>query len=168
MYFCNRYYGAQELARDFQVLAPLLQQQAQEVGFPTTHAHFTEAGYRLDHRPLQGSSKIAGGNEQLPLAIARSLPEDCIHLRHQLIALERNRDDSLILTFATAGGSSEVQCERAIRTLPFSTLRRVDYRRAERSRFCATGGLFHDCRIGERPGLCSELPAAIGACLPRY
>src|SRR5947209_1912398 len=49
MYFCNRYYGAEELARDFQLLAPLLQQQAQEVIFPTTHAHYTETAYRLDH-----------------------------------------------------------------------------------------------------------------------
>ena len=186
MYFCHHYYSAEELARDFQVLAPLLQQQAQEVGFPTTHAHYTETGYRLDHlsvydwieqyvegghngplgrllenacsgyfgletreqsslnllslfgsrdssstsRPLQGSSKIVGGNEQLPLALARSLPEGCIHLRHQLVALERNRDASLTLTFATAGGTLEVQCECAILTLPFSALRRVDYRRA--------------------------------------
>jgi len=185
MYFCHHYYSAEELARDFQVLAPLLRQQAQEVGFPTTHAHYTETGYRLDHlsvydwieqyvegghgplgrllenacsgyfgletreqsslnllslfgsrdssstsRPLQGSSKIVGGNEQLPLALARSLPEGCIHLRHQLVALERNRDASLTLTFATAGGTLEVQCECAILTLPFSALRRVDYRRA--------------------------------------
>ena len=189
MYFCNGYYSAEQLSSDFQALAPLLQQQTQAVGFPTTYAHYTETGYRLDHlsvydwieqyvegghngplshmlenacsgyfgmdtreqsslnllslfgsrdmvsgsstsRPLQGSSKIVGGNEQLPLAMARSLPECSIHLRHQLVALERNRDDSLTLTFATAGGSMEVQCERAILTLPFSALRRVDYRRA--------------------------------------
>src|SRR5260370_17342435 len=49
MYFCNRYYGAEELARDFQVLAPLLQEQAQEVNFPTTHAPYTETAYRLDN-----------------------------------------------------------------------------------------------------------------------
>ena len=189
MYFFNRYYGAEELARDFQALAPLLQQQLQEAGFPTTHAHFTQEGFRLDHlsvydwieqyvegghnvplgqlldsgcsgyfgldtgeqsslnlvylfgsrdlargatfaRPLQGSSKIVGGNEQLPLAIAHSLPDGCIHLRHQLVAIERKNDASLTLTFATAGGSSEVHCERAILTLPFSTLRQVDYQRA--------------------------------------
>ncbi|HEX6556164.1 MAG TPA: NAD(P)/FAD-dependent oxidoreductase [Ktedonobacteraceae bacterium] len=189
MYFCNRYYGAEELARDFQALAPLLHQQVQEIGFPTTYAHSTETGYRLDHlsvydwigqyvegghngplghlldnactgyfgldtreqsslnlvsmfgswdlssgsttsRSMQGSSKIGGGNQQLPLAIAQSLQEDSIHLRHQLVALERNRDNSLTLTFATPGGSSEVQCERAILTLPFSALRRVDYRLA--------------------------------------
>jgi len=189
MFFFNRYYSTEELARDSQALAPLLQQQVQEAGFPTTHARFTQEGFRLDHlsvydwieqyvegghdapvghlldnactgyfgldtgeqsslnlvymfgsrdllrgsttsRPMQGSSKIVGGNEQLPLAIARSLPEGCIHLRHQLVALERKSDASLTLTFATAGGSSQVHCERAILTLPFSTLRQVDYRRA--------------------------------------
>ena len=189
MYLYNRYYSADELDRDFQALAPLLQQQMQDVGFPTTCARFTREGYRLDHmsvyewieqyvegghdtpvghlldtacsgyfgldareqsslnlvymfgsrdlsngsttsRPLQGSSKIAGGNEQLPLAMARSLPEEDIHLRHQLVALARNHDASLTLTFATAGGSSEVQCDRAILALPFSALRHIDYRQA--------------------------------------
>ncbi len=186
MYFCNRYYSGEELVRDFQALDPLLQQQSQEAGFPTTYDHFTETGYRLDHisvydwieryvegghgaplghmldnactgffgldsheqtslnlitmfgaresaspaKPLQGRSKIAGGNQQLPLAIARSLPQECISLRHQLVALERNADDSLTLAFATSGGSLEVHCERAILALPFSTLRRVDYSRA--------------------------------------
>ena len=189
MYFCNRYYSVEELNRDFQELAPILQQQAQAVSFPTTYAHYTDMGYQLDHlsvydwieqyvegghtrpvghmlenactgyfgldtheqsslnllslfgsrdsmsgsttsQPLQGNSKIVGGNEQLPRAIARSLPEGCIHLRHQLVAIERNRDDSLTLTFAAADGSLEVRCERAILSLPFSTLRHVDYRLA--------------------------------------
>ena len=46
------------------------------------------------------------------------------------MAIERTSDASLTLTFATADGSSQVQCDRAILTLPFSTLRKVDYRRA--------------------------------------
>ena len=189
MYFCNRYYSAEELTGDFQMLAPILQQHIQEAGFPTTHAHYTETGHRLDHlsvydwieqyvvgghnaplghlldnacngyfgletheqsslnlvymfgsrdlssgsvtsQPLQGNSKIAGGNEQLPQAIAHSLRDGGIHLHHQLTALALNRDNSLTLTFATAAGSLEVQCERALLTLPFSTLRRVNYRQA--------------------------------------
>src|ERR1700719_285682 len=36
MYFCDRYYGAQELARDFQALAPLLHRQGKGVGFLPT------------------------------------------------------------------------------------------------------------------------------------
>ena len=79
---------------------------------------------------MQGSSKIVGGNEQLPLAIASSLPEGCIHLRHQLVAIERESDASLTLTLAAGGGISQVHCDCAILALPFSTLRRVDYRRA--------------------------------------
>ncbi len=81
-------------------------------------------------RSLQGSSKIVGGNQQLPLAIARSLPQGSISLHHQLMALERKSDASLTLTFATRSGFSEVQCDCAILTLPFSALRQVDYREA--------------------------------------
>jgi monoamine oxidase len=58
------------------------------------------------------------------------LPEGSIRLHHRLVALERERDASLTLTFATADGATRVQCERAILTLPFSTLRRVEYQRA--------------------------------------
>ena len=190
MYYCNRYYDTQEFVRDFRVLAPTLQQQYQETGFPTTHTHFTETGYRLDHMsvydwivryvegghtkplghmlnrgctgfygldthqqsalnlvymygpqaandmlrfskgPLSGSSKIAGGNQQLPHAIAASLPEECIQLEHTLIALKREADDSLTLSFATPNGVTEIQCDTAILTLPFSTLRHVDYQQA--------------------------------------
>ncbi|HZO72629.1 MAG TPA: NAD(P)/FAD-dependent oxidoreductase [Ktedonobacteraceae bacterium] len=189
MYFLDHYYSVEELARDSQALAPLLQQQVQEVGSPTTHTYYTEAGYSFDHLsvydwieqyvegghdtpvghlldtactgfygldsdeqsslnliymfgsrgplrsssapgPLQGSCKIVRGNEQLPQAIARSLPQGCIHLRHQLMALERTSDTALTLTFATAEGLLQVHCDCALLALPFSALRRVDYRRA--------------------------------------
>ena len=188
MYLFNRYYEAEELARDFEALASIIQPQVQEAGFPTTHTHFTETGYRLDHLsvydwieqyikgghnvplghfldfactgyfgldtpmqsslnlvymfglwtqeeeedagPMQGSCKIVGGNEQLPRAIARSLPQESIHLNHQLVAIKRNSNDSITLTFATGNGFLEIHCEHAILALPFSTLRRVDYRQA--------------------------------------
>ncbi|HJT56294.1 MAG TPA: FAD-dependent oxidoreductase, partial [Ktedonobacteraceae bacterium] len=39
--------------------------------------------------PMMGSAKIAGGNQQLPLAIARSLPEGCIRLHHRLVSIRR-------------------------------------------------------------------------------
>jgi monoamine oxidase len=187
MYFSNRYYQAEEQARDFQAFIPILKQQMREVGFPTTHTHYTETGYRLDHLsiydwieryvegghqtplgrlldnactgffgldsqlqsslnlvymfsswtterkssgPVQGSARIAAGNQQLPLAIARSLPEGSIHLNHQLLAIKRDSDDSLTLSFTTPNGPQEITCEHAILTLPFSTLRHVDYRQA--------------------------------------
>lgn len=190
MYYRNRYYDAEEFARDFRVLAPTQKQQYQEVGFPTTHIHFTETGYRLDHMsvydwithyvegghstplghmlnrgcagfygletheqsalnliymygpqansdmlgssrgPLRDSSKIAGGNQQLPHAFATSLPEGCIQLKHTLVAIKRHDDDSLTLPFATSTGFTQVRCDTVILTLPFSTLRHVDYQHA--------------------------------------
>lgn len=189
LYFRHRYYRAEELAEDFAALAPLLQQQFQQAGLPTTYAHFTPEGERLDHlsvdewieqyveggheapvghlletactgfygldareqsalnlvylfgardpargsittSPMQASRKIVGGNEQLPLALARSLPDGCIQLRHQLVALERTSEAALTLTFAAPGGPLTVPCDCAILALPFSALRRVDYRRA--------------------------------------
>jgi monoamine oxidase len=188
LYFFNRYYNAEELQRDFQKLYPLLQLQLQDIGFPTTCAHFTEAGYRLDHlsvydwieqyvegghttalgkmldgactgfygldsrmlsslnlvymfgtRGAQGravsagpmsSSRIAGGNQRLPLAIAHSLPADCIRLNHRLTAIKQNVDQTLTLSFATDSGETTVTCDHAILTLPFSTLRHVDYTQA--------------------------------------
>lgn len=81
-------------------------------------------------RPLLGRSKVVGGNEQLPLAMARTLPETCIHVGYRLVAIERHHDASLTLTFATADGQKEVPCDHAILTLPFSTLRQVAYQQA--------------------------------------
>ena len=189
MYYCNRFYTAQEFIHDFRVLAPTLKQQYHEAGFPTTHTHFTDTGYQLDHisvydwiaqyvegghasplghmlhrgctgfygldsreqsalnliymygsqadnnitappAPLRQSSKIAGGNQQLPLAIAASLPEDCIQLNTPLVAIKRNSDNSITLSFATTNGFTEVDCDTVILTLPFSTLRHVDYQQA--------------------------------------
>jgi monoamine oxidase len=95
--------------------------------------------------PLQGNSKIVGGNQQLSLAIARELPVGCLQLGHRLVALERTgertSDGPLTLTFAAAGsagdsaggfvdGFAQVRCDYAILALPFSALRRVDYQRA--------------------------------------
>ncbi|HEY7848448.1 MAG TPA: NAD(P)/FAD-dependent oxidoreductase [Ktedonobacterales bacterium] len=187
VYLMERNYGADELVRDFQTLASRLQQQLQDVGFPTTHARFTQEGRRLDHLsayewiaqyvegghetplghyldggctglygldtreqsslnliylfgartssrntsgPMQSSGKIVGGNERLPLAIAQSLPEGCLQLRHRLVAIERTSGTSLELTFATANGVTRTQCDCAILALPFSALRHVDYQQA--------------------------------------
>ncbi len=197
MYFFNRYYDAKEVWGSLEPSYPILQQQVQEAGFPTTYNSFTEMGYRLDHLsaydwieqymegghntpqgrlldsacrgyfglntrlqsslnlvyafgswfvedeqdaedddqpassgPMQGSVRIAGGNQQLPLAIASNLPEGCIQLKHQLVAIKRKSDDTIILSFTTPTGSLEVICDHVILTLPFSTLRHVDYRQA--------------------------------------
>lgn len=188
LFFSNRYYRPEDLQQDFQKIAPIIQQQVQDVGFPTTCTHFTEAAHRLDHLsvsdwveqyvpgghhsllgrmlnractgfyglessqqsslnllmmfgsftsqsrpafsgPMQ-SYKIAGGNQQLPLTIANHLPEGSIRLNHRLVAIKRNQNASISLSFATPNGPLEVTCEHAILTLPFSALRHVDYREA--------------------------------------
>jgi monoamine oxidase len=48
-YFDGRARRADELAEGFEALAPVLSQQYQAVGFPTTYGHFTQEGYQLDH-----------------------------------------------------------------------------------------------------------------------
>jgi monoamine oxidase len=49
LYFGGHAYRMNDLAADFQAFAPILNQQCQEAGFPTTYARFTAEGYRLDH-----------------------------------------------------------------------------------------------------------------------
>jgi len=79
--------------------------------------------------PMHGVSKIAGGNQRLPEAIAEQLPDASIHLNHQLAAIRRTNDETA-LTFFTSNGVVEVTYDHVILALPFSTLRRVDYRQA--------------------------------------
>jgi monoamine oxidase len=48
LYFGGRAIGMDDLAGDFATLAPVLEQQYQAAGFPTTHDHYTQEGARLD------------------------------------------------------------------------------------------------------------------------
>lgn len=80
--------------------------------------------------PLHGAVKIVGGNQLLPLAIAGSLPQERIHLQHQLVAIRSNHHETITLSFTTPRGPLEVICDHAILALPFSTLRHVDYSQA--------------------------------------
>ncbi len=80
--------------------------------------------------PLQGTVKIVGGNQLLPLAIARSLPQERIYLQHQLVAIRRSNNEMITLSFTTPRGPLDVTCDHVILALPFSTLRHVDYSQA--------------------------------------
>jgi Flavin containing amine oxidoreductase len=108
--------------------------------------------------PLRASHKIVGGNERLPLALARSLPHGCIQLDHQLVALERTSEALLTLTFAVDGGTRHVQCDPTILALPLSALRRVVCRRAAQAAGHRGAGLRHDLQA---------LPAVRSAVLVR-
>ncbi len=73
---------------------------------------------------------IAGGNQQLPMRIAATLPPNGILLRHRLTAIARRPDGTVALTFATPAGVKVVLADRAIVTVPFSVLRTADLREA--------------------------------------
>jgi monoamine oxidase len=76
------------------------------------------------------SFRIIGGNQRLPEAIAHHLPKESINLKHRLIVIRRNSNGSVTLTFETNNGNIEVNYDHAVLTLPFSTLRLVDYSQA--------------------------------------
>jgi monoamine oxidase len=71
---------------------------------------------------------IAGGNQQLPEAIAATLPD--VRTGWRMTAIAKNLDGSVALTFSTPGGSAAVTADQVILTIPFSVLRTLDYSRA--------------------------------------
>jgi monoamine oxidase len=66
----------------------------------------------------------------LPEAIAQCLPEESVKLQHRLVAIRSNSDKSVTLSLQTSDYVYDVLCDHAILTLPFSTLRHVDYQQA--------------------------------------
>jgi monoamine oxidase len=64
LYFGGRAYRMSDLAADFAALAPVLNQQYQAAGFPTTYARFTQEGFRLDHVSAYDwiEQSVAGGH----------------------------------------------------------------------------------------------------------
>jgi len=73
---------------------------------------------------------IIGGNDRLPRAIAAHLPPQTVRLGHRLEAIARQPDGRIALTFATASGARTEIVDKAIVTIPFSVLRRLDISRA--------------------------------------
>jgi monoamine oxidase len=73
---------------------------------------------------------IAGGNGQLPAALAQSLGAERFRFRYVLLALARRSDGRIDLTFDTPGGTRVETVDKAIVTIPFIVLRGVDLRRA--------------------------------------
>jgi monoamine oxidase len=73
---------------------------------------------------------IAGGNQQLPEAIAATLPEGSLLQGWRLAAIGVNSDQSIGMTFSTPDGTQEVSFDKVILTVPFSVLRGIDYSNA--------------------------------------
>jgi monoamine oxidase len=73
---------------------------------------------------------IVGGNQRLPRAMAASLPPGSVLPAHRLEAIARRSDGTIALTFATPDGTLTQVADKAIVTVPFIVLRRIDTSRA--------------------------------------
>ncbi len=72
---------------------------------------------------------IRGGNQQLPMAIARTLGKQ-IQKGWRMTQIRRNPDETVSLDFSTAQGAKTVVADHVILALPFAVLRHLDYRQA--------------------------------------
>ncbi|MBD5634239.1 MAG: FAD-dependent oxidoreductase, partial [Candidatus Eremiobacteraeota bacterium] len=73
---------------------------------------------------------ILGGNQRLPRAIAAGLGAERVLLGHRLEAIARRPDGRIALTFERGGGTFTDVVDKAIVTVPFSVLRRIELRDA--------------------------------------
>ncbi len=111
-----------------------------EYGRETTDQSSLNLVYLLGFQPQPGNFRIfgssderyhiTGGNQQLPIAIANSLPSSSIKLNWRMTAIAHNSDGSFTVTFATPNGTQQVPFDRVILTIPFSVLRTLDYSKA--------------------------------------
>ncbi len=69
---------------------------------------------------------IAGGNQRLPEAIARSLPPGSVKLGYRLEAVTK-ASGQYELRFTSAAGTVRERFDRVVLTIPFSVLRGLDY-----------------------------------------
>ena len=109
-----------------------------EYGSETTAQSALNLVYLLGYQPDPGNFRLfgrsderyhlAGGNEQLPRAIAAALPPGTIRWNTPLSAIARNSDGTFTLTFK--GARLTVIADRVILALPFSVLRNLDFSKA--------------------------------------
>lgn len=74
---------------------------------------------------------VLGGNDQVPKAIANSLPGDSIKTGWRMECIALRSDGRYELTFATPYGTRVVTADHVIMTNPFSVLRGLDYAKAD-------------------------------------
>jgi monoamine oxidase len=73
---------------------------------------------------------IAGGNQQLPEAIANYVGRQTIKHGWSMQTIRANADGTVSMTFSTPGKSQTVTADRVILALPFAVLRTLDYAKA--------------------------------------
>ncbi|TKC92999.1 flavin monoamine oxidase family protein [Polyangium fumosum] len=87
-----------------------------------------------DHFSMFGESDEAhhlkGGNQQIPLAIAKALGPDVIQRGHRLLRLRESPAGRHILTFERGPGGIDVVADWVVLALPFAVLRTLDLRDA--------------------------------------
>jgi monoamine oxidase len=65
------------------------------------------------------------GNDSFTSALAERI-EGQVKLGHKLVRASQNGDGSFALTFSTSGGEVEVEADKLVFAIPFTTLREVD------------------------------------------
>lgn len=70
--------------------------------------------------------KITGGNDQIPLGLAK-LVQDQIRLEHKLMAVKENANKTIQLTFSQNGATKTDTFDAVIMAIPFTILRDVEF-----------------------------------------
>ncbi len=108
----------------------------QEYGLDTQYQSSLNLVYLLGYQAKPGNFSIygksderyhvVGGNDQVPHAIAASLPSGSLLTGWRMNAIALNGDGSYTLTFSTPSGTQTVVADRVILTVPFGVLRGLD------------------------------------------
>ena len=104
-----------------------------EYGNVTTEQSSLNMVYLLGFQPQPGNFRIfgksderyhiVGGNEQLPRAIAASLPAGAVQLNTAMTGILHNSDNSFTVSFSGPSGKFSQVFDRVIIAIPFSVLR---------------------------------------------
>ncbi|MGI5487727.1 FAD-dependent oxidoreductase [Microtetraspora malaysiensis] len=89
---------------------------------------------------------IVGGNDQLPNAVAASLPAGSIQMGWKLLAVQANADGTQTLTFDNGGTTKTVTADHTIITVPLPILQGLDLSKAGFD--TRMTGLLRDARMG--------------------
>ncbi|MGW7055934.1 FAD-dependent oxidoreductase [Streptomyces sp. NPDC054887] len=90
---------------------------------------------------------VVGGNDQLPRAIAASLPAGTIQMGRRLTAVRANANGTQTLTFTDAGTVTTVTADQTILCVPLPVLQRLDLSAAGLDPLMTN--LLRDARMGD-------------------
>jgi monoamine oxidase len=106
-----------------------------EYGNVTTEQSSLNIVYLLGFQPMPGQFRIfgasderyhmAGGNEQLPKAIAAALAPGTVQLNTALSGIVHNSDNTYTLTLKSGSTTTSKSFDRVIMAIPFSVLRTI-------------------------------------------